>query len=74
MTPQEVLQEAIGLFQSASDLARAAGVSPQVINNAIQRESVSPRLAVAIEAATKGRVTRDRLVWGDTPKPAKRAA
>jgi DNA-binding transcriptional regulator YdaS (Cro superfamily) len=74
MSPAEVLQEAIALFGTASNCAKAAGVTPQVISNAIQRESVSPKLAAAIEAATGGRITRARLVWGDTPKPAKRAA
>jgi DNA-binding transcriptional regulator YdaS (Cro superfamily) len=77
MTSIEALEEAIAIFGSASACAEAAGVSPQVLNNAKQRKSVSPKLADALDAATTKagkRVTRERLVWGDTPKPAKRAA
>ena len=69
MTPVQVLQEAIALFDSASECARACDVSPQALNNALKRGRVSPELAAAIEKGCKprdveGRITRARLVWG----------
>ena len=70
----DALQEAIALFPTAADLAREAGVSPQVINNALRRGSVSPELALAIEQATGGKIRKDRLVWGDKSEPNREAA
>jgi len=64
------LLKAIELLDGASNLARAANVSPQVINNAVRRGSVSPELALAIELATKGEVTKESLVWGDEKRKA----
>jgi DNA-binding transcriptional regulator YdaS (Cro superfamily) len=64
------LLKAIEILGGASKLARAAEVSPQVINNAVRRGSVSPELALAIEQATKGEVAKESLVWGDEKKAA----
>lgn len=67
MKKNGALEEAITRFNTPANLARAAGVTPQVINNARRRASVSPELALAIETATGGCVTKESLVWGDTP-------
>ena len=72
----KLLDEAIEIFGSAAELARAAGVSQQVINNAARRGSVSPELADAIDVATTKagkRIARERLVWGDY-KPGRKVA
>lgn len=64
------LEQAIAQFKKPANLARAAGVSPQVINNAVRRGRVSPELALAIERATGGAITKEALVWGDKEKAA----
>jgi DNA-binding transcriptional regulator YdaS (Cro superfamily) len=59
-------------------LARDLGASPDYLYQiATNRRQASPALAIKIETATNGAVTRADLrpdLWGDTPKPAKRAA
>lgn len=60
----DALKQAISQFKRPANLARAAGVSPQVISNAMRRGRVSPNLAQAIERATGGLVSKDALVWG----------
>jgi DNA-binding transcriptional regulator YdaS (Cro superfamily) len=64
------LEEAVSICETPSKLAALAEVSPQVINNARRRGTVSPELALAIECATNGRVAKERLVWGDEKKAA----
>ena len=69
------LLRAINHCGGTSNLARAAGLkNRQVIDNALRRGSVSPELALAIEIATGGVVTKEVLVWGDLPNKKKPVA
>jgi DNA-binding transcriptional regulator YdaS (Cro superfamily) len=68
MKRSSLLQVAIQQFGSQSALASAIGFSQHAVWHALQRGSVSPRMAVAIEKATKGAVTKVQLcpdVFGD---------
>ena len=63
------------ILGSNARLAEAVGVSPQAIGKAIRVGRVSPRLAMAIEKATNGQVTRVELrpdIW--QPEPEQKAA
>jgi DNA-binding transcriptional regulator YdaS (Cro superfamily) len=64
------LDLAIEFAGGVSKLADKAGVRQSVISMARSRESVSPELALAIERATGGRVTKESLVWGNDKEAA----
>jgi len=59
------------------DLARALSKNPDYLYQiATNRRQASPALAIQIEAATQGKVTRAELrpdLWGDEPKRKKAA-
>jgi DNA-binding transcriptional regulator YdaS (Cro superfamily) len=55
------LQEAVELFDTASALARAIGYSQHAVWHAMKRGQVSPRMALAIHKATKGKIRKDEL-------------
>jgi DNA-binding transcriptional regulator YdaS (Cro superfamily) len=68
---RKLLDDAIAICGGKSELARACGLnSRQVIDNAYRRGSVSPELALAIDKATDGQVSKESLVWGDDKKAA----
>lgn len=54
------IEKAIARFGSEVKLARAAGVAQSSINEA-KRGNVGPRVAIAIERATEGEITRAQL-------------
>lgn len=62
--------EAIKAAGSATLLAAETGFSRQAINKARKRGTCDAKMARAIETAT--RVAKERLVFGDEPKSAKR--
>lgn len=73
----EVLKEAISLAGSEAKLGEAAGYSQNAIWSAKRAGRVSADLAVAIEAATSGKVPRWRLrpdLWSAPAKPQEAAA
>jgi hypothetical protein len=58
------LREAIALFRTPTALARAIDYSQHAVWVAIDRGSVTPRMAMAIERATKRKgkmISRERL-------------
>lgn len=55
------LDRAVALFDSAADLARACGVTPQAVSAARSAGRVGPKLAARIEAATGKRVRAEDL-------------
>jgi len=69
----EALDRAIEIMGGVGKLADAAGVRQSAISNARKRKSVSPDLALLIETATGGQVTKESLVWGDDDTTQKAA-
>lgn len=65
------IHRAVAHFKNASRLAAAIGYSQHAVWHAINvRKSVSPRMAVAIHRATRGRVRKDQLrpdIFGTSP-------
>ena len=57
----QALQKAISLVGSQCKLAKKAGVSQPAISQAVQAGRVSARLALKIETATKGAVSKESL-------------
>lgn len=55
------LREAVALFDTPSALARAIGYSQHAVWHAMKRGQVSPRMALAIHKATKGKIRKDEL-------------
>lgn len=55
------LKKAITLCGNQTRLAAAIGFSQHAVWHALKRGSVSPRMAVAIERATGGKIRRDHL-------------
>ncbi len=61
MTTAAALARAVALAGSQSRLSRATGYSQPAINKACRRGRVSAELAIAIEHATAGAVSRAEL-------------
>lgn len=61
MTQITPFEKAIALFGNMSRLAVATGYSQHAIWHAVKRGQVSPKMAVAIHRATKGKVKKDQL-------------
>jgi DNA-binding transcriptional regulator YdaS (Cro superfamily) len=59
------VKRAIDHVGSEAEIARLTGVSVQAINKAKRKGKASPDLALKIEEATSGVVTKEQLVWGD---------
>ena len=57
------IAEAVAIFGSQTELARAAGVSVQAVSFWVRGDrGISPQSAIKVEAATGGRVSRQRLL------------
>jgi DNA-binding transcriptional regulator YdaS (Cro superfamily) len=68
-----LILRAIVYFGTEAKLAAAAGVSQPVINDAKRTGKVGPRLAIGIEAATGGKISRSQLrpdLWEPTEAQA----
>jgi DNA-binding transcriptional regulator YdaS (Cro superfamily) len=78
MKKNVVIEKAVSRIGGQAALAKAIGVTPAMVYQWLTgRRPVPAERCAAIEAATSGAVTRADLrpdLWGDTPKPAKRAA
>lgn len=61
MTITAAFRRAVALAGSESKLSRATGYSQPAINKARRKGRVSAELAIAIERATKGAVSRHEL-------------
>ncbi len=61
MTTAAALRRAVALAGSQSKLSRATGYSQPAINKACRKGRVSAELAIAIERATRGAVSRAEL-------------
>ncbi len=65
-----LIQAAVDDLGSQAKLARAVGCSQQQISYLLKAKTVSAKMAIRIEAATKGKVTRHDLcpeIFGPTP-------
>lgn len=62
--------EAIEVAGSIGGLATLAGVTRQAIDYARKRGSCTAAVARALEKATGGKVSKERLVFGDEPRKA----
>ena len=60
-TITELIESAISDFGSETKLAAAAGVTQASINEAKRKGRVGPRMAMGIEKATEGKITRSVL-------------
>ena len=58
---KRLMVEAIAIFGSEDKLAEATGMSQSRINEAKHGGQVGPRLAMAIDRATKGKVSKSAL-------------
>lgn len=58
---KEHIEAAIKRFGSEAKLASAAGVSQPVVNEAKHTGKVGPRLAMGIDAATEGQISKSDL-------------
>ena len=56
-----LIQKAIARYGSEAKLARAAGVSQPVVNDAKRTGQVGPKLALGIDRATDGEVPKEAL-------------
>ena len=56
-----LVAHAMSLYGSQAALARAAGVSQPVIHEALKTGRVGPRLAMGIERATSGAISKSLL-------------
>lgn len=56
-----LVEEAIASFGSEAKLAAAAGVSQPSVNEAKRKGRVGPRLAMGIDRATQGKVSKSAL-------------
>jgi DNA-binding transcriptional regulator YdaS (Cro superfamily) len=57
----QLVEAAIAIFGSEKKLADEAGVSQPVVNEAKRTGRVGPKLAMGIEKATKGQISKSRL-------------
>ena len=63
----ELLQSAVVKIGSQAKLARAAGVAQPTLSQAIKLGKVGPKLAIGIDRATEGYVSKSSLrpdLWG----------
>lgn len=58
---RDLIESAIEQLGSEAKLAEAAGVSQPAVNEAKKKGRVGPRLAIGIEAATRGKISRSQL-------------
>ena len=66
-----LIEQAIEQFGSEARLAAAAGVSQPVVNEAMRTGRCGPKLAIGIDAATSGSISKASLrpdLWG-APAP-----
>lgn len=56
-----LIRRAVELFGTQSALAAAIGFSQHAVWHALKRGQVSPRMAVAIHSATKGKIRKEQL-------------
>jgi len=56
-----LVEEAIAVFGSEAKLAAAAGVSQPYINECKHKGRVGPRLALGIDRATNGKISKSAL-------------
>lgn len=67
-----LVEKFVARFDSQSKAAAAAGVSQPVVNEALKTGRVGPKLAIGIEAATGGEISRVELrpdIFGPPPSP-----
>jgi len=66
MSVSRLIEEAISLFGTEAKLAAAAGVSQPSVNEAKRKGRVGPRLALGIDRATGGKISKSALrpdIW-----------
>jgi DNA-binding transcriptional regulator YdaS (Cro superfamily) len=64
----DALQKAVELFKNPTRLAAAIGYSQHAVWSAMKRGQVSPKMAIAIHRATRGKIKKDHLrpdIFGD---------
>ena len=71
MENKELIAKAIERFGSQAKAAAAAGVSQPVINEAKKTGKVGPRLALGLDAATNGEISKSLLRPDLWPLPAR---
>lgn len=74
---KKLVEEAIEHFGTEAKLAAAAGVSQPVINDAKRTGKVGPKLAMGIEAAMGGKISRWQLrpdLWEPPIEPTEARA
>jgi len=57
-TIRSLIDAAVARFGSEAKLARAAGVSQPVVNEARKKGRVGPKLAMGVDRATQGDISR----------------
>lgn len=70
MSTIDAIKEAIGIAGSEAKLGRLTGFSQVAINKAKARGHVSPEMAMRIETATGGKISKSTLrpdLWPDSP-------
>lgn len=69
MTQINFIEKAVAHFNGQTALAEAIGYSQHAVWHALKRrKQVSPKMAAAIDRATKGRISKEELrpdVFGD---------
>ena len=73
MTPTELIKTAIAKLGSEQKLAAAAGVTQASVNEAKRRGRVGVRMALGIERATGGEISKSALrpdVWPPSDEAA----
>lgn len=68
-----LVEKFVARFDSQSKAAAAAGVSQPVVNEALKTGRVGPKLALGIETATSGDISRADLrpdIFGQPPAAA----
>jgi len=71
---RELIEKAVERFGSEAALARASGLSQPVVHEARKNGRVGPRLAMGIEKAMGGDITRSELRPDLWPAPNQDAA
>lgn len=72
-----LIEAAISMFGSEAKTARAAGVSQPVVHEAKHSGKVGPKLAIGLDAATDGKISKSDLrpdLWPHEAAPADRSA
>lgn len=60
-TIQHHIQKARGMFKTQADMAAALGCTQQGVSYLLRAKTVSPEMAIAIDRATDGKVSRHVL-------------